>query len=121
MRRFGSRMLFSLIFAAALVSAASAFALVETPLPLKLAINGADSIFVVKVTKIDANKPAAVLTLDRTLMGTPPANKITLSLAGDNAEARDQLLARIETGMSLVMIVTEKEGNQICLAYSNGS
>jgi hypothetical protein len=110
--------------------AASADAVIERLTPLSQFIADAEQILVVKVERLDPDKPAAWLTITETLKGKAEFERLAVNLKGtpskgntakDGSDESKQLLERLEAGLPVVLFVTELRKQKVVYAYTNGT
>ena len=122
------RLLFRSICMTVLLSFASpAFAVITTPLPLKLPIERETWIFVAKVKEILPDKPAMVLAVEESLKGKPDFERMPINLVGNEEAKKDKhsaiLLDRIQAGQSIVLFASlnRKKDKYVTTAFSEGT
>ncbi len=97
-------------------------AFIETKLPLEQLIGGdSDHIFVAKVAKIDAANSRALFKVETDLKGKAPFRELPIHLTGNERKHTPELLKRIAVDLAIVVFVIEKDGQQLGLAFTNGT
>jgi hypothetical protein len=98
-----------------------AFAVIERPLKLAAMIESSDQILLAKVTTWQPDKPAAVLTVGKSLKGEKALDRLAVRLNGEKETETKQLLARLAADLPVVLFVTEDKGQFVGLAFTNGT
>src|SRR5262249_41570862 len=81
---------------------ATVLAFIERPLPLKDVLSQSDHVFLAKVERVDAMKPATVLLVERDYKGKAPYRRLAINLTGDKEKHTPQLLRRIAPELPVV-------------------
>jgi outer membrane protein assembly factor BamB len=103
-----------------------ALALITRLTPLASVLKEMPYVCMARVDKLDAGRPAVVLSVTEDLKGKLPFRRLTVGLQGDS-EARKgkqtpQLLKRLAPDLPLVLFVSHEPGKQVMVfAYSNGT
>src|SRR6516165_1633799 len=121
MQRIPAWARFSFAAAACLCVATLLPAFIENPLPLKDILATTQYVFLAKVEKVDASKPAAVLVVDQDLKGKAPYRRLPINLSGDKENHTPQLLKRIAADVPMLLFVTETDKQHVALGYTNGT
>jgi hypothetical protein len=97
------------------------FAVIERPLKLAAMIESSDQILFAKVTTWQSDRPAAVLTVEKSLKGGKAFERLPVRLKGEKETETKQLLARLAADVPIVIFVTETKGQYVGLAFTNGT
>lgn len=126
MPRF-TKLLAALIFTGAVIGLASrAAAVIQVLLPLQKVMNDSSDILVTRIERVDPDKPAFVLTVEKTLKGKSELTRIPINLKGDAESDKEmqtpQLLKRLAPELPVVAFVQKQpEGGYMMLAFTNGT
>lgn len=104
------------------LNVSTAWAVIQVLLPLQSLIKTSDLIVMAKVTKVDPDRPSAVIEVGETLKGKSPFQRLPINLTGDKEKHTPELLKRIAVDTPLVLCV-QKQGEKqwMALAYTNGT
>jgi outer membrane protein assembly factor BamB len=93
--------------------------------PLREALAAYPHIFLVKVEKLDPDKPSVVLQVSEELKGKAPFQKLPVNLTADSEGQRDQhtpkLLKRLAPDLPLVLFASKMGQRYVAFAYTNGT
>ena len=106
-----------------LLAATPAQAVVTAPRPLKQLLTVATYVCTAKVEKLDADRPAMILTVEGDLKGKMPIRRLPVNLTGDSEGTKHTplLLKRLAKDLPLVLIVIKSSTNYSVLGYTNGT
>lgn len=101
-------------------------AVIQVLMPMQSVIDDSDFIFLANVERIDADKPAMILTVGEQLKGVSPFERLPINLTGDKEAAKDnhttKLLKRVAPNLPIIVCVKKQEkGNLMALAFTNGT
>lgn len=102
----------------------AAYAFIQAKFPLQSLLDSSDYILLAKVERLDPTKPAAVLTVERSLKGEVPFQRIPINLTGDKEHHSPELLRRLAPDLPVVVCVKKQDKGEyplMILAYSNGT
>src|SRR5712692_8891243 len=89
-----------------------AYALITDVPPLRRVLSSEQFIFLAKVEKLDADKPAMVLKVEEDLKGKAPFRKMPVTLKGDKEAEKEkqtpQLLKRLAADLPLVVFASKR-------------
>jgi outer membrane protein assembly factor BamB len=121
MRRNGT-----LIAAVLFIVVLPVHAVITRPLELKLLLAGSAHVCMVKVEKIDPDRPGMVLTVDADLKGKIGPRRWAVNLTGDDEAMKSkhtaELLKRVAVGTPLLVFVEVKSDDKLdCFAFTEGT
>lgn len=92
--------------------------------PLREALN-ADFIFMVKVDKLDPDRPAVVFKVDENLKGKVPFDRLPVNLKGDAEGQKEQhtpqLLKRLAPDLPVLLFAAKRGKDYAAFCFTNGT
>lgn len=123
MRRLA--VMLGLVLACFVFGAQAAWAVIMRLVPLREVLADSPYICVVKVERLEPERPAVVLTVSEDLKGKAPFRRLPVNLAGDSEAQKDQhptkLLNRLAPDLPLLLFVTERGKRFTAFAFTNGT
>src|SRR5262249_6205406 len=108
-----------------LLLAAPAWAVITRLMPLKEVLAESDPSCIVKVERLDPEKPAVVFTVEEDLKGKAPFRRLPMNLTGDSEAKKDnhtpQLLKRLAPDLTLVLFANGRGKRYTAFFYTNGT
>ncbi|MFM8253235.1 MAG: hypothetical protein ACKOBW_16705 [Planctomycetota bacterium] len=98
------------------------WAVIQVLMPLQGLIKDSDAIFLTKVSRIDPERPAAVLDVGESLKGKPAFTRLPINLTGDKEKHTPELLQRIGPEAPVIVFARQQKKNEwMGLAFTNGT
>lgn len=98
------------------------WAVIQVLMPLQGLIKDSDAIFLTKVSRIDPERPAAVLEVGESLKGKPAFTRLPINLTGDKEKHTPELLKRIGPEAPVIVFARQQKKNEwMGLAFTNGT
>ncbi len=108
-----------------LLAAQTAWAVIMRLVPLREVLAESQYIALVKVERLDPDKPAVVLTVEEDFKGKAPFRRLPINLEGDSEAKKDghtaKLLKRLAPELPLVLFVNERGQRYTAFFYTNGT
>jgi outer membrane protein assembly factor BamB len=112
-------------FALVLLVVTPASAVITALTPLSGMLQESQFILTATVERIDADKPAVIMTVEEGLKGKAPFRKLAVNLKGDSEAAKHkqtpQLLKRLAPKLPLVLFVAQRDKDFVAFAFTNGT
>lgn len=103
----------------------AAWAVIMRLVPLREVLAESPYICVVKVERLEPDRPAVVLTVSEDLKGKAPFRRLPVNLTGDSEAQKDQhtakLLKRLAPDLPLLLFVTERGKRYTAFGYTGGT
>lgn len=107
------------------VAEPSAWAVIMRLMPLREVLSETDHICMLKIERLDPDKPAAVMTVEEDLKGKAPFRRLPMNLTGDSEGQKlkhtPELLKRLAPDLPLALFATKRGKRYTGFFYTNGT
>lgn len=93
----------------------------EVLTPLAQFIEQSDEIVVTKLQQLDPQRPSGIFKVTDDLKGKSQFRQLAVNLKGKKVDQTEQLLARLEDDLPVILFITHLPKQELVYGYTNGT